>query len=170
MRKAVKFAVLGVVAAGVLAVMPIGMATAQTGEQYTEMRRAAMKELSAHGKAIRAFVKGDKNPKRARALGTAGDVEFRAMAMAAMADRLHTMFAQKTSLKDLPGKTRAKPEIWSDWNDFYAQTRNLKKYAVALEQAAASGDKKKIGAAMADIGKQACSACHKKFRGPKPKK
>jgi len=169
MKNVARTAFLGVVAAVVLTVAPVPPAAAQSGEDYAKMRQALMRENNTHLKAIGAFLKGNKNPKKAKALGTAGDVEFRAMALAANADRIHTLFAQKTSRDDLPGKTRAKHEIWADWKGFYAETQNLKKLAMSLEKAAASGDKQKIGAALKDIGQNACTSCHKKFRGPKPK-
>lgn len=170
MKNFMKFAVLGAVAAGVVAIAPVKMAAAQSAEGYAEKRQAVMREFSAHSKAIGAYLKGNKNPKKAARLGTPDDIEFRAMGIAALADKLHTMFAEKTSLKELPGKTRAKPEIWTDWNDFYAQTQNLKKLAVALEEAARTRDKEKMAVAFKAMGSKGCSACHKKFRGPKPKK
>ncbi len=165
-----KVAILGAVAAGILAAAPVQMAAAQSGEDYAKMRQAAMKEFNAHSGAIKKYLKGNKNPKKAARLNTPADIEFRAIAIAGLAGKLHTMFAKKTSLNDLPGKTRAKPEIWANWNDFYGKTQNLVKLAGALESAAASGDKAKISAAYKNLGKQACGACHKKYRGPKPKK
>jgi len=170
MQKFIRFAVLCTLAAGVLAIAPAENASAQTGEDYAKMRRAAMKEFSAHTKSIATYLKGDKDPKKEARLGTPDDIEFRAMGIAALADKLHTMFAQKTSLKDLPGKTRAKPEIWANWNEFYGETQDLKKLAVALEKAATTRDKKTMGAAFKALTKDGCGGCHKKFRGPKPKK
>ena len=170
MKKLTKFIVLGALAVGFLAAAPVNMAAAQTADEYVQKRQALMKEFSAHNKAIAAYLKGHKDPKRAARLGTPDDIEFRAMGIAAMADRLHTMFAQKTSMKELPGKTRAKAEIWTDWNDFYAETQKLKKLASALEKASTTRDKTQIAAAFKAMGKGSCSGCHKKFRGPKPKK
>ena len=43
-------------------------------------------------------------------------------------------------------------------------------YAMRLAEAADSGDKKAIGAALGKLGKSGCGGCHKGFRGPKPKK
>lgn len=170
MKKFTGFVVLGAIAAGFLAVAPVNLAAAQTADEIVQKRQAVMKEFLAHSKAISVYLKGNKNPKKAARLGTPDDIEFRAMGIAALADRLHTMFAQKTSLMDLPGKTRAKPEIWKDWNGFYAKTQNLKKLATALEMAATTRDKKQIAVAFKKMGKDGCSACHRQFRGPKPKK
>lgn len=170
MKKIVTLAISAAAVGAVLIMAPLTMAAPRSAEDYARMRQGVMKEFAAHGKAIAAFLKGSKNAKKAKALGTAGDVEFRAMGIAAMADKLPSLFAQKTSLADIPGKTRAKPAIWSDWNKFYAATRRLKSKALELEAAAATGDKAKIDAARKALGKEACAACHKVFRGPKPKK
>ncbi len=43
-------------------------------------------------------------------------------------------------------------------------------YALKVADAAGSGDKKAIGAAMGKLINQGCNGCHKGFRGPKPKK
>ena len=133
-------------------------------------RRAIMKELSGHNKAIKKYLKGHKNPKKEARLGTAGDMEFRALAMAGLGQRLLTMFPKGTSLKDKPGKTRAKPAIWSKSGDFRKAAKVLVSWSNDLENAAATGDKAKIAAAMKGFGKTACGTCHKTFRGPKPKK
>jgi cytochrome c556 len=133
-------------------------------------RRAVMKELSAHSKAIGKYLKGHKNPKREKRLGTAGDVELRALAMAGLANRLPGMFPKGTSLKDMPGKTRAKPEIWAQNKKFRAAAMNLATWSKDIESAAATGDKSKIAAVMKGFGKSTCGGCHKSFRGPKPKK
>ena len=63
------------------------------------------------------------------------------------------------------GKSRAKPEIWSEPEKF--QT-NLARYAKATEnfqQAAQAGDKASVTAAFAEIN-NACDDCHKAFRTP----
>lgn len=133
-------------------------------------RKAVMKELSTHGKAIGRYLKGHKNPKREARLGTPGDVELRAIAMAGLAKRLPAMFPKGTSLSDMPGKTRAKPEIWTQNKKFRAAANNLAMWAKDIENAAATGDKAKIAAAMKGFGKEACGTCHKSFRGPKIKK
>lgn len=133
-------------------------------------RRAVMKELSGHSKAIKKYLKGHKNPKKEARLGTAGDMEFRALAMAGLAKRLVSMFPKGTGLKDNPGKTRAKPVIWAKPGKFRKAANNLASWSKDLEGAAATGDKAKIAAAMKGFGKSTCGVCHKTFRGPKKKK
>jgi cytochrome c556 len=133
-------------------------------------RKSVMKELSAHSKAIGNYLKGDKDPKKERVLGTAGDMELRALAMASLAERLPGMFTKGTSSADMPGKTRAKPEIWSKNKEFEAAAMKLASWSRDIEKAAATGEKAKIAAAMKGFGKATCGGCHRTFRGPKPKK
>lgn len=133
-------------------------------------RRAVMKELSGHAKAIGKFVKGHKNAKKEAKLGKAGDMELRALAMAGLGKRMVTLFPKGTSMTDMPGKTRAKPAIWSKSADFRKAAKVLVSWSQDVEKAAATGDKAKIAAAMKGFGKTACGTCHKSFRGPKKKK
>lgn len=62
-------------------------------------------------------------------------------------------------------KTRAKPEIWSDWAGFEAKAKAFDDAAVALTVAAATNDVAQIKAAMGEVGKS-CKACHEAYRGP----
>jgi len=130
-----------------------------------KIQRAMMKENNVHVKAIVEYLKGHKNAKKESRLGTPGDVE-----LGALAKRLPGMFPKGTSLKDMPGKTRAKPEIWSQSDKFRAAANNLASWAKDLEMAAATGDKSKIAAAMRGFAKAACGNCYKTFHGSKPKK
>ena len=71
------------------------------------------------------YLKGHKNAKKESRLDTPGDVELRTLAMASLAKRPPEMFPKGTSLKDMPGKTRANPEIWSQSDKFRAAANNL---------------------------------------------
>ena len=166
MRKWLKPFVVVAVGVGFFATLQADVASADE----ISTRKSVMKELSAHSKAIGSYLKGDKDPKKAMALGTAGDMELRALAMASLAERLPAMFTKGTSSADMPGKTRAKPEIWSKSTEFKAAAMKLATWSKKVEEAAATGEKAKIAAAMKGFGKETCGACHSTFRGPKPKK
>jgi cytochrome c556 len=159
---------LVIVAAGIgfIATLQADVAAADP----VKARRAMMKENNAHVKAIVKYLKGHKNAKKESPLGTPGDVELRALAMGSLAKRLPGMFPKGTSLKDMPGKTRAKPEIWSQSDKFWAAANNLASWAKDLEMAAATGDKSIIAAATRGFVKATCGNCYKTFHGPKPKK
>jgi len=61
------------------------------------------------------------------------------------------------------GKTRAKPEIWENTDDFLDKYENFKTAAAALAEAAESGDKGTIGAAFKETG-GTCKACHDEYK------
>lgn len=62
-------------------------------------------------------------------------------------------------------RTRARPEIWSDWGGFERAGARLLVAARALNQAAQGGDVAAIRAAMPALTR-ACSACHDDYRAP----
>jgi cytochrome c556 len=61
------------------------------------------------------------------------------------------------------GKTRAKPDIWQNAQDFSSKMHNFQLAARAFDAAARSGDMNAIKARGADLG-GGCKACHDKYR------
>lgn len=61
------------------------------------------------------------------------------------------------------GKTRAKPEIWDNADDFKAKLADMRDAAAALREAVNSGDKKAIGEGIAKTG-GTCKACHDEYK------
>lgn len=145
-----------VFAAG-LAVAVIGAGLAATQPVYADMgvvkeRKATFKKISKANKAIKAAAKaGDK-----------ATAMKQASVIVANADKLAGLFPRGTDRGMLGKKvTRAKPEIWSDWDTFKQKLADLRSVASKV----AGGDM----AAAKGIGKR-CGACHKLFRGKKVKK
>jgi len=136
-----------------VAVFSAGIAVTQPAyADAVKDRVAMMKQMS---KANKALGKAAKAGKKAAA-------KKQAMIIVASADKLANLFPRGTDRKALGAKTtRAKPEIWSDWETFKAKLGDLKKVASNV----ADGD---LGAAKG-MGK-ACGGCHKLFRGKKVKK
>ena len=56
-------------------------------------------------------------------------------------------------------KSEAKPEIWTNWDDFVAKADSLTKAAAALDATTVEG----VQAGMAGVG-GACKDCHMKYR------
>ncbi|MBE9635541.1 c-type cytochrome [Salipiger mangrovisoli] len=73
------------------------------------------------------------------------------------------LFREGTSEMDLNG-TRAKAEIWDDWNGFAEKWAGLGSAAAQLQQVAAAGPEE-LGPALGQLG-GACKACHDTFRAP----
>jgi len=64
------------------------------------------------------------------------------------------------------GKSRAKPEIWSNPQDFQAKLESYGKATARLQEVAQNaGDKPAVNAAFAAVN-NACDDCHKTFRSP----
>ena len=134
-------------------------------------RKGLMRSNGGNMKAIGAYLKTGK--------GSTADVASRARKIADNAKKIKGLFPEGTSLKDRPGQTRAKPAIWAkraihnqaeEMAAFKQAADIMSVYALKLADAAGSGDKKAMGAAMGQLGKKGCGGCHKDFRGPKPKK
>lgn len=129
--------------------------TPKSGQDLVDYRE---KRLKAAGGAMQALAQYDGSDAAiaATAAKTIDDV----------AGELLSMFPEGSG----PGgagitKTRAKPEIWSDWAGFEAKAKGFDDAAAVLTAAAAANDLAAIKAAAGDVGK-ACKACHEAYRGP----
>jgi cytochrome c556 len=69
-----------------------------------------------------------------------------------------------------PKTSRAKPEIWQKRAEFEGYAKTLQTKATQLAQTARTGNAQATSAAVADIGRTTCTACHDAFRGPEIKK
>ena len=56
--------------------------------QVTQVKLASMKELCAASGVVANYIKGSKNKKKARKLGTAGDMEMRAVQISTLGKKL----------------------------------------------------------------------------------
>jgi len=83
--------------------------------------------------------------------------------MSATAAKIPSLFPAGTG-PDV-GKTRAKPEIWTQQKLFQQRAKEYLAAAQAIDAAAKAGDVKKVMALHDDVDK-ACDACHKPFRAP----
>lgn len=61
------------------------------------------------------------------------------------------------------GKTRAKPTLWDNMEDFTAKSDDLRTAALALQKAADSGDKAAIMEAFKATG-GSCKSCHDEYK------
>ena len=119
---------------------------------FIKYRQSAMRAMSGHISGAAAIIKG-KVPYE-------DDLVTHAAALSNTTKILPNAFKHKTS----GGKTRAKPGIWEDSDDFRQKIKDLQKatadFLAAVESRAAAGAK--LGA----VG-DACKACHKKYRAKK---
>lgn len=140
----------------------------------TKLAAVAVVGLSMIGGTVAADVVADRkegfkahsqNIKAVKAAVDAGDASAAvgpAEKMIAYAEKLVSLFPEGSGT----GETRAKSEIWSDWEGFKkvasAHVEETKKLLAAAE----AGDVAALGAQLKATG-GSCGACHKPYRAEK---
>lgn len=66
----------------------------------------------------------------------------------------------------LSEKSRAKPVIWEKWSEFEGYASSLQTQAMNLADLARKKDKAGAEAAVEEMGRTTCAACHDAFRRP----
>ena len=69
-----------------------------------------------------------------------------------------------------PQTSRAKAEIWQKRAEFDGYAKTLETKGTQVASTARTGNAQATQAAVADMGKSTCTACHDAFRGPEIKK
>jgi cytochrome c556 len=78
---------------------------------------------------------------------------------------LATLIPDAFEKKITDGLTDAKPEVWTQWDDFVAKSKALSEASAKLQAAAAAGDMKAITPQVTAVN-NACRACHDSYRKP----
>ena len=146
-------------AAAIVALVGVGAAWSEDGEAVIKTRQDTMKAQGKALGAIKAYVEGKGELAAAQAAGPT---------LASDVAKIPTLFPPKTGMAEFPGKSWAKPAVWSDHDKFLAQAKTAEEKAKALDAALKAGDMEKIKAAFGDMGKNGCGACHEPFREKKP--
>lgn len=63
------------------------------------------------------------------------------------------------------GRTDAKPEVWSNWDDFLAKAKTLSEASAKLAETAEGGDMRAVMQSVQGLG-NACRGCHNEYRKP----
>ncbi len=124
-------------------------------EDDIKERKALMKSNSKANKAIKGAVKE----------GDFATIEENAKKLVANADNMVALFPEGSTAK----KSRAKAEIWQEWDDFKAKVNDIKDAARQLANAANAKDSEQVQVQNKAIGK-ACGSCHKRYRARKKKR
>ena len=150
---------LGVIAAGVAAVMIAGSAMAHEG---VEARQKLMKSIVGNVKAIGAVVKGQSTESMADVARRAGEIKIDA-------DNMGGVFGDQVHVENANGvRTTASPTIWANWSDFFKLGQDMEAAAATLQVTAAGGDMEAVKGAFGAMTKT-CGACHKPYRVKKAK-
>ncbi len=148
-----------VVIGSLTALTAAGCATTpkMTADEAIAARQKLMKEQGAALRAISDAAKA----------GNTQAIPAEAQKLVATARQIPALFPQGSVN---PATSRAKPEIWQKWADFEGNAKILDSKATQLAATAQSGNAAATNAAIADLGKTTCTACHNAFRGPEIKK
>ena len=135
-------------------------ASGRAALEEVSLRKGAMTKNGVNFGKIAAFVRGKG--------GTVQNVAMRARAMARSVARFPNHFPAGTSNAELGSKTtRARPEIWTDWDAFRNAAGKARALSLALARVAERGDEQAVRAAFHNLGRQGCAGCHDRFRAPK---
>ncbi len=143
---------VAVAAAAVLVVMTGGVWAHGEATGVVKERMDMMKSMGDAMKALKPMVTGG------------GEVDRKAVAdhAATIAGHAETIPA-KFPEGSLQGVSEAKPEIWTEWDDFTSDAEELKTAARELEQAAGSAEPGTLRDRFVAVAKT-CRDCHGEFR------
>jgi cytochrome c556 len=136
-----------------------GAARAQDAAAAVEARQGVMKQQGKDAGAIKGYIDGKADLAAAQAAGAD---------LVTQIAKVPGAFPKGTSMADLPGKSWARPVVWSEPDKFTAAAKNAATKADALNTALKSGDMNAITTAFGDMGKNGCGGCHEVFREKKP--
>jgi len=122
-------------------------------------RQSVMKAQGKDMSAIKAYLDDKADLASAQAAGAD---------LVTQIDKIPIIFPKGSGMDALPGKSYAKPVVWSEWDKFSAQAKTASEKAAALDAALKGGDKAAITAAFGDMGKTGCGGCHEVYREKKP--
>jgi cytochrome c556 len=153
MKRSILIVALGVAVA--ITGMTAGATWAQDALTVINQRQDTMKALGRANAAVRAYTED----KADLAAAQAGGAE-----LAKTIPTIPTLFPQGTGMAEFPGTSYAKPEIWTQWDQFNEAVQRATTRANELNAALQSGDKAAVTAAFAAMGKDGCTGCHTPFR------
>jgi cytochrome c556 len=136
-----------------------GVARAADAAAEVDARQAAMKGQGKDMTAIKAYIDGKGELAAARTAGS--DLVERI-------GKVPSLFPKGTSMTDLPGKSYARPVIWTEMDKFNAQAKTAADKAKTLDTALKGGDMNAITTSFGDMGKNGCGGCHEPYREKKP--
>ena len=159
MRRAIRY---GTLAFAAVALLGAGVAVAQDKTAAVKEREDIMK---SNGQVVYRLVPGYLRNNQ----GTPEEIAKGAATIVENMKKVGPLFVAGTSSTDLPGTSKAKPEIWQNLPAFQAQAQKTVGLAQGLEAAAKTGDKDKISEAYTSLNRDGCTACHNQFRVEVPR-
>lgn len=148
----------GMIVAGIalmLGAATVSVTAQDNKEALIKTRQDFMKAQGADVKAISDYTKGQGD--KAAALAAAND-------LVARNSKIAGLFPPGTSSVDFPGKSNAKPELWTEMDKAKAIWTTLAADEVKLVDVVKTGDQQAVAAQLGTMGKEGCGACHGAYR------
>lgn len=152
-RTLAKASVITVLAAG------LGISAVAHGDNYDDR----FAESKARHDVMMPFGDGFSKIMKIRKGEGGSPADFPAIAAAMAEASSKTKAAFEKDTRGMEGFTKAKDNIWDNWEDFAKRLDQLEVDAHAFAEAAKSGDMSKIGPAMGAVGKN-CKSCHDEYK------
>jgi cytochrome c556 len=130
---------------------------AQDKEAQIKARQDFMEAQQKDVDAISAYAKGQGD--KATALAKAND-------LVAVAPKIVEQFPPGTSAKEFPGKTKAKPELWEEWDKAKLLPAKLQDMEKKLVEAISTGTPEEVGQELRTVYRNGCTGCHGPYRLP----
>lgn len=150
-----RFCVTALAAAGVLFALSAS-AQFKKPEDAVHFRQSVMTVMGFNMARIAAMTTG-KAPFDAATAATASEI------VALLSKEPYLAFIDGTSNAEMPGKTRAKPEIWMEPDKFKSAATKMQDAVAQMHRAALSGNPDQMKTAFGTAAK-ACKACHDDFQ------
>ena len=148
------------IAAGLVLTLGAGAAqlSAQTAKpdartRAIDLRQSHMKSAGASMKVLVGFAKGD--------IDDIAKARQAAATLRAVGRQMPKMWLKGTAAG--VGKSKAKPEIWTQRTQFAQRISAYNAAAAAMSKAVASGDKALIGKQLGPLG-ESCKSCHGSYQ------
>lgn len=156
MRKTTNFHAALIVVAASLAAMTFA-SVAQDKQAQIKARQDFMERQQKDVDAISAYAKGQGD--KATALDKAND-------LIALAPKIVELFPEGTSATEFPGKTKAKPEIWQEWDKAKLLPGKLRAAEEKLVDVINTGTPQQVGEEIRSVYRNNCNGCHGPYRLP----
>jgi len=130
---------------------------AQDKEAQIKARQDFMEAQQKAVNAINAYAKGQGD--KATALEKANE-------LIALAPKIDDHFPPGTSSADFPGKTKAKPEIFAEWDKAKLMPAKLQDMEKKLVEVINTGTPEQVGEEMRSVYRGGCNGCHGPYRLP----
>lgn len=150
--------IIGLAIAGIVAgAGSLAVAAGNEATKAIEARQDLMESIGGNVKNLKEMLAGENAESPA-------DAKRRAEEISEAATKIAVLFEPEYHISNVPDvDTAAKPEVWTNYDDFTEKAEALEEASTKLAMAADTEDMDAIKTAFADMTKS-CGGCHRTYR------